>query len=386
MATYIPNPNAAQSTEEEEDHLVRSTKKIKSSIPLSNTEMETEVEMLSEKGDEGHSEPCLIPPRNLPPKSFKDALVTVRQSDYTFDSSVEILSSDEEDDDQEGPSSIVHSTSEHMGLPRVTLPKKLLQKIRKPWENALIIRLLGKTIGYRMLCTRVKNIWGLQGGPWVIMDHYLTVRRWEPNFKPSEAFETTTAVWVRFPELPIEYYQDKVLFAIAKTIGKPLKIDWTTTMATRGKFARICVEMDLTQPLKPKFVLENKCYNIEYESLRSFCFLYGRIDHRKKACRFRLPSSPPDDVHIVVTSTKNSSTPTNVSNGNLQSMDTTEETFGPWMLVTKHGHRPIQPRKAQESTGPTSKPNKFKYLDEGQDRQGDHSRGRKTNRTGTEKA
>ncbi|KAL7251538.1 hypothetical protein ACSBR1_013386 [Camellia fascicularis] len=157
-ANHRPNPNAAQSTEEEEDHLVRSTKKIKSSIPLANTEMETEVEMLSEKGDEGHSELCLTPPRNLPPKSFKDVLVTTRHSDYTFDSSVEILSSDVEDDDQEGPSLIIHPTSKHMGLPRVTLPKKLLQKIRKPWENALIIRLLGKTIGYRMLCTRVKNI------------------------------------------------------------------------------------------------------------------------------------------------------------------------------------------------------------------------------------
>ncbi|KAL7177070.1 hypothetical protein ACSBR2_030406 [Camellia fascicularis] len=81
-------------------------------------------------------------------------------------------------------------------------------------------------------CTHV-----FTGGPWVIMDHYLTVRRWEPNFRPSEAFETTTAVWVRFPELPIEYYQEKVLFAISKSLGKSLKIDWTTAIATRGKFA-----------------------------------------------------------------------------------------------------------------------------------------------------
>ncbi|KAI7983905.1 hypothetical protein LOK49_LG15G00480 [Camellia lanceoleosa] len=90
------------------------------------------------------------------------------------------------------------------------------------------------------------------------MDHYLTVRRWEPNFKPSEALETKTAIWVQFPELPIEYYQDKVLFAIAKSLGKPLKIDWTTAMATRGKFARICIEMDLSKPLKPKFILEGR--------------------------------------------------------------------------------------------------------------------------------
>ncbi|KAI7994531.1 hypothetical protein LOK49_LG11G02729 [Camellia lanceoleosa] len=263
-ANHRHNPNAAKSTEEE-DHLVRSTKKIKSSTYFPSTEMEIEVEMLFEQGDAGLSAHNLTPPRNLPTKSFKEALATARQSDHMFDSRVELLSSDEEDDEQEGPTSIVHSTSEHMGLPRVSLPKKLLQKIRKPWENALIIKLLRKTIGYTMLCTRVKNIWGLQGEfnaidlrydfflfkfsnqedytkvytgcLWVIMDHYLTVRRWEPNFKPSKAFETTTAIWVRFTELPIEYYQDKILVAIAKTIGKPLKIDWTTAMATRGKFA-----------------------------------------------------------------------------------------------------------------------------------------------------
>ncbi|KAI8013560.1 hypothetical protein LOK49_LG05G01095 [Camellia lanceoleosa] len=37
----------------------------------------------------------------LQPKTFEEALATVKYGDYTVDSSVEILSSDEEDDDQE---------------------------------------------------------------------------------------------------------------------------------------------------------------------------------------------------------------------------------------------------------------------------------------------
>ncbi|KAL7181683.1 hypothetical protein ACSBR1_040559 [Camellia fascicularis] len=161
------------------------------------------------------------------------------------------------------------------------------------------------------------------------MDHYLTVRKWEPNFKPSEAFETTAAIRVRFPELPIEYYQDKVLFAIAKTIGKPLKIDWTTTMATRGKFARICVEMDLTKPLTPKFVLENKCYNIEYEFVHSFYFLCGLIDHRKEAYKFRSQSSQPTREKVAVTGEDSCGTPIADTNDNLQPREAIEEEFGP---------------------------------------------------------
>ena len=47
-------------------------------------------------------------------------------------------------------------------------------------------------------------------GPWSIMDHYLTVRKWCPNFKPSEAEEVTTVVWVRFPDLAAVYYNEKL--------------------------------------------------------------------------------------------------------------------------------------------------------------------------------
>ncbi|CAL5359909.1 unnamed protein product [Camellia sinensis] len=274
-----------EKSSEEEDHLIRSTKKIKSSNSVTEgskakaTDMETELPN-DDLGEQRHQDMGFAPP-----KSFKEALTSVHNNDYIFYSRVDILSSNKEDDeDPKGQTTIQGTSSEQQGLPTISLPKKLLDKIRKPWENALIIRLLGKNIGYKMLCSRVRNLWGLQGefnaidlgcnyflfkfsdqtdcanvftgGPWVIMDHYLTVRRWEPNFRPSEAFETTTAVWVRFPKLPIEYYQEKVLFAIAKTIDKPFKIDWNTAMATRGKFARVCVEMDLSKLLKPKFLLE----------------------------------------------------------------------------------------------------------------------------------
>ncbi|KAI7980939.1 hypothetical protein LOK49_Contig90G00002 [Camellia lanceoleosa] len=166
--SHIPGdlhkPSKQGKSAEEEDHLIRGTKKIKSSAVDKKDNMANVADMDTEvlhKDHRGQEAAALGP---LPPKSFKKALATIKNNDYTFDSRVKILSSDKEDDAaQEGQSTIQNIYLKHRGLPTISLTKKLLENIRKPWENALIIRLLGKNIGYRMLCSRVKNIWGLQG-------------------------------------------------------------------------------------------------------------------------------------------------------------------------------------------------------------------------------
>ncbi|CAL5384092.1 unnamed protein product [Camellia sinensis] len=267
----VSNPNSKSL--EEEDHLIRSTKKIKSKENMGEKDMDiSSVDLPSTQGQLISSTPADAPQLathsgGSKTKSFKEALAANKAQDLYFDDAMDEVSAGEEE--EEGDTTIQENDPSHTqnGIPRIRLPRKLLQQIRQPWANTLIVRLLGKSIGYRMLCTRVRNLWGLQddfnaidlgnnyflfkfssqedcsrvysGGPWMIMDHYLTVRKWEPDFKASEAFETTTAVWVRFLELPIEYFQEKVLYAIAKQIDRPLKIDLTTAMATRGKFARV---------------------------------------------------------------------------------------------------------------------------------------------------
>ncbi|CAL5414966.1 unnamed protein product [Camellia sinensis] len=285
METSVTDPHSKSL--EEQDHLIHSTKKIKDKDEMGAQAMET-VDASTSAPPFSHcpGHTCEISPSPeddtlaLPkPKSFKDALAAPSSKDFYFDDVMDTISPEEEAEERD--TDIPEAVPQ--GIPRIFLPKQLLQQIRQPWTNSLIVRLLGKTIGYRLLCTKVRNLWALQdefnaidlgnnyflfkfssqedcahvysGGPWVILDHYLTVRKWEPDFKASEAFETTTAVWVRFPELPIEYFQDKVLYTIAKQLGRPLKLDLTTAMATRGKFARVCIEMDLNKPLCPCFFL-----------------------------------------------------------------------------------------------------------------------------------
>ena len=69
----------------------------------------------------------------------------------------------------------------------------------------------------------------LKGGPWFVGGHYLSIRSWEPNFKPSSTCVSLMAIWVQLPKLPIEYYEPSVLQDIGRAIGPVLRIDTHTT-------------------------------------------------------------------------------------------------------------------------------------------------------------
>lgn len=75
-------------------------------------------------------------------------------------------------------------------------------------------------------------------GPWIILDHYLVVREWEPEFDPMAEKTEKLVVWVRFPCLPIELYDYAFLKKVGEKIGKPIRADHSTGTATRGRFAR----------------------------------------------------------------------------------------------------------------------------------------------------
>ena len=57
------------------------------------------------------------------------------------------------------------------------------------------------------------------------------------------------AVWIRLSELPIEHYEPSALLKIGQAIGLVLRIDAHTASNVRGRFARICVQINLDRPL-----------------------------------------------------------------------------------------------------------------------------------------
>lgn len=59
-------------------------------------------------------------------------------------------------------------------------------------------------------------------------------------------------MWVRFSGLNLVYYDESFLLAMASALGRPIKVDTNTLKIERGKFARVCVEIDLTLPVVGK--------------------------------------------------------------------------------------------------------------------------------------
>ncbi|XP_027351305.1 uncharacterized protein LOC113862417 [Abrus precatorius] len=170
-------------------------------------------------------------------------------------------------------------------LPKFHITPKTFEDLSQPWRKCLVFKLLGRNIGFLMMKEKLRNIWKpqegfelmdishgyymvqfdedadkeqvLQGGLWMIFDYYLIVRPWTPKFVASEARVDSTLAWVRFSSLGLMFYDQSVLLTIASALGKPIKVDVNTLNMTHGRFARVCVEIDLDKPVMGKFCLND---------------------------------------------------------------------------------------------------------------------------------
>ncbi|KAL9404358.1 hypothetical protein Peur_001330 [Populus x canadensis] len=121
-------------------------------------------------------------------------------------------------------------------------------------------------------------------GPWMIVDHYLTVRKWTADFVASPTIINHTMVWVRIPSLNLVFYDENFLLIVASTLGTPIKVDMNTLNVERERFARICIEIDLNQPVVGRIWIKEHWYKVEYEGLHIICSKCGCYGHFGKEC------------------------------------------------------------------------------------------------------
>ena len=194
----------------------------------------------------------------------------------------------------------------------IQLTPELKNQLAGPWKTSVILKLMGRPLGYRALQTRLAGIWrptgtmhlidlgygffimrfavikdyhhALMDGSWFVGDQYMHVQAWEADFHPQIAKITTTAVWIWLEQLPIEYYHPEFLKHVGNKLGKLLKIDAITNAAIRGRYARVCVQMNTTHPLPKRVRIGSFWQDIVYENLHVLCFHCGRIGHRETHC------------------------------------------------------------------------------------------------------
>uniref|UniRef100_A0A2N9HPR9 CCHC-type domain-containing protein n=1 Tax=Fagus sylvatica TaxID=28930 RepID=A0A2N9HPR9_FAGSY len=276
--------------------------------------------------------------------SYRDSLLGELSGAYEqafFGSAMEddLVSSDEEEDPPED------------GEVVISIPRETKLRIRAPWSTSFIVKVFGRSVGYLFLVNRLKSLWKpiggfscvdlglgfflvkldladdfdriLKGGPWFIGEHFLSLRPWVPDFRPSETSVNTVAVWVRLPELPVEYYDKESLLLIGHALGPVLRVDFNTASGNRGRFARLCIQLDLDKPLIKTIRVGKVKQAVIYEGIGLLCFHCGRIGHKLDKCPERGRTTP-----LAPTAPAHSDAPPPT---NSPARDA-ESTFGPWML------------------------------------------------------
>ncbi|KDO44000.1 hypothetical protein CISIN_1g046515mg, partial [Citrus sinensis] len=249
-------------------------------------------------------------------------------------------------------------------VPFIAFSSRVHERLVEPWENSVVVKILGRNLGYRVLSSRLNRIWSstigfeiidlgndyflirfnnkkdveyaLTEGPWTLMGHYLSVQKWSPDFDVVNNKIDRIVAWIRLSEMNIQFYHKSIIRRLGHIISPVIKIHYNTIMAQRGKFARLAVELDLPKPLVSQFNLEGRIQKVEYENLPMICFGCGKFGYFKYACF--------DSADINDMAKDNPAPPTETEGQAVvvaEASDCREPKFGSWMMVA----RQPRPRK-----------------------------------------
>ncbi|CAN1141727.1 hypothetical protein LINPERHAP2_LOCUS12662, partial [Linum perenne] len=145
--------------------------------------------------------------------------------------------------------------------------------------------------------------------------------RWTPEFNEEEPLRKLLT-WVHLLKLPIHFFNQLAVTRIGNYIGRTVRLDLATTEGARGRYARVCVEVDLSKPLLGKYMIENRTFLVEYESLENIYETCGIYGHKTAGC----PNLKP----IQASETQEDAYPKDSQVG-------CQDDVGEWMVVQRRG-------------------------------------------------
>ncbi|XP_042484797.1 uncharacterized protein LOC122065041 [Macadamia integrifolia] len=137
------------------------------------------------------------------------------------------------------------------------------------------------------------TIW--RRSPVKVRGQLVRFQHWHPDFNIHEKPINKVLVWVRFPELPLEYWHEKVLLTMAKAAGRPLALDQCMKNVMYGNYAKVLVEMEIGGLRPEEIQVERKQLGTEnlfwfkqklfYEDAMGQCGYCKKVGHIIGDCR-----------------------------------------------------------------------------------------------------
>ncbi|CAL0316473.1 unnamed protein product [Lupinus luteus] len=137
------------------------------------------------------------------------------------------------------------------------------------------------------------------GGPWMLFDHYVAVACWTPELVAPMAKVDCTMVWILFPGLNMMYYDESFLLSLASCVGRPIKVDTNTLRVARGRYVRVCMEIDLIKSVVGRYNLGGHYYKVMYEGLHVICKTCGCYGHVTRKCSITLTIPSSLEINVV---------------------------------------------------------------------------------------
>ena len=186
------------------------------------------------------------------------------------------------------------------------------------WEGSLVGQFLDKRLPLHVVRSFVERLWGkhelpeisitdnglyifrfrdmvardwvLENGPWYMSGRPIIIRSWKPGMDMLNVQITSLPIWVKFFNIPLEYWTVTSLGYIASVVGIPMHLDTLTENHSRLSFARICIEVDVncTFPKSALLDLGNGKYStirIEYPWVPQNCTHCKIFGHSHAKCQ-----------------------------------------------------------------------------------------------------
>ena len=150
------------------------------------------------------------------------------------------------------------------------------------WKGCLVDQFLDKRLPFPVVRSLVNKLWGkkempdisttenglyffrfrdldardwvMTSGPWHLAGRPFILRAWRPGMDMLNIQLTSIPIWVKFFNIPLEYWTNTSLGHIASVVGNPLHLDTLTENQSMLSFARICIEVGVDCEF-PKSVL-----------------------------------------------------------------------------------------------------------------------------------